>query len=333
MAADAQLQQIRRSPSIRSKKLRALLRALLYIAPAAIIILVFRVIPIIAAFGVSFYYVMMGKIVGFAGVSQYLMLLSDSEFWNALLNTSYFVIGTVPVSLFVSLFIAILLNQKIKGLGIYRTVYFLPVVTSLVAVAIVWKWIFHPRLGLSNSFLEAMGLDPLMWLEEPQGVFAMLAGRIGLAVPSWMAGPSLALVAIIITNLWRGLGYNIVIFLAGLQNIPNEYYEAAKIDGAGRFQTFWKVTWPLISPTTFYVVIMTTIVSFQVFTLVYLMTGSPVGGPLGTTKVLVYYIFEKGFESGGDMGYASCVALVLFVIVLTLTLVQRRLIERKVHYY
>jgi multiple sugar transport system permease protein len=333
MAAHAELQHSRRSPSLRSKRLRALLRALLYIAPAGIIILVFRVIPIIAAFGVSFYYVMMGKIVGFAGVSQYLMLLSDSEFWNALLNTSYFVIGTVPVSLFVSLFVAILLNQKIKALGVYRTVYFLPVVTSLVAVAIVWKWIFHPRLGLSNSFLEAMGLDPLMWLEEPQGVFAMLAGRAGLALPSWMAGPSLALVAIIITNLWRGLGYNIVIFLAGLQNIPNEYYEAAKIDGAGRFQTFWKITWPLISPTTFYVVIMTTIVSFQVFTLVYLMTGSPVGGPLGTTKVLVYYIFEKGFESGGDMGYASCVALVLFVIVLTLTLVQRRLIERKVHYY
>ena len=127
-------------------------------------------------------------------------------------------------------------------------------------------------------------------------------------------------------------GYNIIIFLAGLQNIPNEYYEAAKIDGAGSVQTFWKITWPLISPTTFYVVIMTTIVSFQVFTLDYLMTGSHVGGPLGTTKVLVYYIFEKGFESGGDMGYASCVALVLFVIVLGLTLFQRKVIEKRVHY-
>ncbi len=317
----------------RRKRYKELLRALLYISPAAIIILVFRVLPIIAAFGVSFYYVIMGKIVGFAGLSQYLMLLSDSEFWNALRNTSYFVVGTVPVSLFVSLFIAVLLNQKIKALSIYRTIYFLPVVTSLVAVAIVWKWIFHPRLGLFNSFLESIGFNHLMWLEEPRGVFAMLAARMGIELPTWMAGPSLALVAIIITNLWRGIGYNIVIFLAGLQNIPNEYYEAARIDGANRFQTFWKITWPLISPTTFYVVIMTTIVSFQVFTLVYLMTGTPVGGPLGTTKVLVYYIFEKGFESGGDMGYASCVALVLFVIVLGLTLIQRRLIERRVHYY
>lgn len=320
-------------PAGKSRKLRMLLTGLAYIAPAALVIIVFRVVPIIAAFGVSFFYVMMGKIVGFAGAAQYAMLLSDSEFWNSLLNTTYFVVGTVPVSLFLSLFIAILLNQKIKALGLYRTIYFLPVVTSMVAVAIVWKWIFHPRLGLLNSFLDALGVNPMMWLEEPEGVFSLAAGRMGLDLPTWMAGPSLALVAIIITNLWRGLGYNIIIFLAGLQNIPNEYYEAAKIDGAGRMQTFWKITWPLISPTTFYVVIMTTIVSFQVFTLVYLMTGSPVGGPLGTTKVLVYYIFEKGFESGGDMGYASCVALVLFAIVLGLTLIQRRVIEKRVHYY
>jgi multiple sugar transport system permease protein len=320
-------------PAGRPKKIRLFLTGLAYIAPAAAVIVVFRVLPIAAAFGVSFFYVMMGKIVGFAGAAQYAMLLSDSEFWNSLLNTSYFVIGTVPVSLFISLLIAILLNQKIKALGLYRTIYFLPVVTSMVAVAIVWKWIFHPRLGLLNSFLDSFGMNPLMWLEEPHGVFSMMAGKVGLGLPAWMAGPSLALVAIIITNLWRGLGYNVIIFLAGLQNIPNEYYEAARIDGAGRVQTFWKITWPLISPTTFYVVIMTTIVSFQVFTLVYLMTGSPVGGPLGTTKVLVYYIFEKGFESGGDMGYASCVALVLFAIVLGLTLIQRKVIERRVHYY
>jgi len=333
MASEATSVAIASKNSGRSKSVKELFRALAYIAPAGSVIIIFRVLPIVAAFAVSFYYVMMGKIVGFSGLSQYAMLLSDSEFWNSLLNTSYFVVGTVPVSLFLSLFIAILLNQKIKALGLYRTIYFLPVVTSLVAVAIVWKWIYHPRLGLFNSFLQSIGLDPLMWLEEPRGVFALMAANLGFSVPSWLSGPSLALVAIIITNLWRGIGYNIIIFLAGLQNIPNEYYEAAKIDGAGRTQTFWKITWPLISPTTFYVVIMTTIVSFQVFTLVYLMTGSPVGGPLGTTKVLVYYIFEKGFESGGDMGYASCVALVLFVIVLSLTLVQRRLIERKVHYY
>jgi multiple sugar transport system permease protein len=318
--------------SWRESKYRQLARGLIYIAPAGIIILVFRVLPILAAFAVSFYYVMMGKIVGFAGFSQYAMLFRDSEFWNALANTSYFVIGTVPVSLFLSLFIANLLNQKIKGLGAYRTLYFLPVVTSLVAVAMVWKWIYHPRLGLLNYLVSLVGSGPKMWLEEPQGIFSMMASGVGVSFPTWASGPSLALVALIITNLWRGLGYNIIIFLAGLQNIPGEYYEAAKIDGANRWHMFWNITWPLISPVTFYVVIMTTIVSFQVFTLVYLMTGSPPGGPLGTTKVLVYYIFEKGFESGGDMGYASCVALVLFGIVLSLTLIQRKIIEKRVHY-
>jgi multiple sugar transport system permease protein len=332
MAAIAE-PKIRLRPSKRRKRFGELGRGLAYIAPAGVIILVFRVVPIIAAFGVSFYYVMMGKIVGFSGLSQYKMLFSDPEFWNSLVNTSYFVIGTVPVSIFVSLFIAILLNQKIKALGAYRTIYFLPVVTSMVAIAMVWKWLYHPRLGLFNYLLSTFGAGPSLWLEEPRGIFALAAGAVGVSLPGWLAGPSLALIAITVTNLWRGIGYNVVIFLAGLQNIPGEYYEAAKIDGAGKLQTFWKITWPLISPTTFYVLIMTTIVSFQVFTLVYLMTGPPVGGPLGTTKVLVYYIFEKGFESGGDMGYASCVALVLFVIVLALTLVQRRLIERKVHYY
>jgi multiple sugar transport system permease protein len=319
--------------SRRTKGLRDLLGGLAYIAPAGSVLLVFRVVPIVAAFGVSFYYVMMGKVVGFAGLSQYRMLLSDGEFWSSLVNTVYFVIGTVPVSLFASLLIAILLNQKIKALGFYRTVYFLPVVTSLVAIAMVWKWLYQPRFGLLNYILEQVGMNRLLWLEEPRGIFEMMAAGVGLKLPSWMAGPSLALIAITLTNLWRGIGYNVVIFLAGLQNIPNEYYEAAKIDGAGRFHTFWKITWPLISPTTFYVLIMTTIVSFQVFTLVYLMTGPPVGGPLGTTKVLVYYIFEKGFESGGDMGYASCVALILFVIVLGLTLIQRKFIEKRVHYY
>jgi multiple sugar transport system permease protein len=320
-------------PSERARRFKDLLGGLAYIAPAGSIILIFRVIPIVAAFGVSFYYVMMGKVVGFASISQYRMLFSDAEFWRSLVNTTYFVIGTVPVSLFASLILAILLNQKIKALGFYRTVYFLPVVTSMVAIAMVWKWLYQPRFGLFNYILGLVGSKPLLWLEEPRGIFELAANGVGLHLPSWIAGPSLALVAITLTNLWRGIGYNVVIFLAGLQNIPTEYYEAAKIDGAGRVQTFWKVTWPLISPTTFYVLIMTTIVSFQVFTLVYLMTGPPVGGPLGTTKVLVYYIFEKGFESGGDMGYASCVALVLFLIVLGLTLIQRRVIEKRVHYY
>jgi multiple sugar transport system permease protein len=227
----------------------------------------------------------------------------------------------------------VLLNQKIKALGFYRTVYFLPVVTSLVAVSVVWKWIFHPRLGLLNYVIDLMGGKPLHWLEEPRGVFELAAGAAGWGWwPDWLSGPSLALVAVIIVSVWRGIGYNIVIFLAGLQNIPDEYYEAARIDGASPRQAFWRITWPLLSPTTFYVLLSTTIVSFQVFTQIYLMTGPPIGGPMGTTKVTVYYLFEKGFDAGGNMGYASAVALILFAIILTLTLIQRRLVEQRVHY-
>jgi len=153
----------------------------------------------------------------------------------------------------------------------------------------------------------------------------------GEAVPAWAGGPSLALFSIIILTIWKGLGYNTIIYLAGLQNIPETYYEAASIDGANKFTKFFKITLPLVSPTTFYVLMMTTITTFQVFSQIYLMTGPPVGGPLGTTKVIVYYLFEQGFGESQNLSYASAIALVVFFIILSLTLFQRKL-EKKVHY-
>jgi multiple sugar transport system permease protein len=169
-------------------------------------------------------------------------------------------------------------------------------------------------------------------MEEPRGIFELAAGSMGITLPEWAGGPSLALTGIIIMSVWRSIGYNVVIFLAGLQNIPDSYYEAATIDGAGRWHSFRNVTWPLLSPVTFYVLVTTTIVSFQVFSQIYLMTGPPIGGPQGRTKVIVYYLFEKGFDAGGNMGYASTVALFLFVLILSLTLFQRQVIEKRVHY-
>ena len=318
---------------LRRKKFMDPLTAVLYLLPAGVIIVVFRMIPIASAFLLSFFDVKMGRIRGFVGLAQYTKLLQDPTFWSSLGTTAYYVIGVVPLSLFLSLFVAVLLNQKIRGLGFYRTVYFLPVVTSLVAVSMVWKWIFHPRLGLLNYVFSALGGGSLQWLEEPRGIFEMAASAAGWSWwPDGLSGPSLALIAVIVVAIWRGIGYNIVIFLAGLQNIPDQYYEAARIDGASSRQVFWAVTWPLLSPTTFYVLLSTTIVSFQVFTQIYLMTGPPVGGPMGTTKVIVYYLFERGFDAGGNMGYASAVALVLFVIILSLTLIQRRVVERRVYY-
>jgi len=304
---------------------------LLYLLPALVIIIAFRLLPILYSFFVSFFEwkIRRGE---FLGLGQYRALIHDPIFWKSLLNTLYFVLGTMPTSLLISLFFAVLLNQKIRAMGTYRTTFFLPVITSLVAVSMVWKWIYHPSLGLANFLLGFVGIKPLGWLNEPTGVLKLLGNGIGFSIPNWLGGPSLALVAIIIMSVWKGLGYNIVLFLAGLQNIPQQLYEAARIDGAGPFYSFRRITWPLLSPTTFYVLLMTTIVSFQVFTQIYLMTGPPVGGPQGTTKVIVYYLFEKGFDAGFDRGYASAIALVLFVIILSLTLLQRKLVERRVYY-
>ncbi len=319
--------------TLRRKKFMDPLTAALYLVPAAVIVVVFRMVPIASAFVLSFFDVKMGRIRGFVGLAQYIRLFQDPTFFNSLGTTAYYVAGVVPASLFLSLLAAVLLNKKIRALGFYRTVYFLPVVTSLVAISMVWKWIFHPRLGLLNYVFEILGGNAMLWLDEPRGIFEMMASGLGWAWwPNGFSGPSLALIAVIIVAIWRGIGYNIVIFLAGLQNIPDQYYEAARIDGANSRGVFWRVTWPLLSPTTFYVLLSTTITSFQVFTQIYLMTGPPVGGPMGTTKVIVYYLFEKGFDAGGNMGYASAVALILFLIILSLTLVQRRLVESRVYY-
>jgi multiple sugar transport system permease protein len=264
----------------------------------------------------------------FIGLANYAEILKDQVFWQSMLNTMWLILFVVPMSIVFPLFFAVMLNQ-IKWLkSFFRIIYFMPFVTSLVAVSIVWKIIFSEQAGLANNFLEWIGLEPQLWLAEPKGIFTILFSSFGIEIPAWMGGPSLALFSIIIMTVWKGLGYNTIIYLAGLQNISKAYYEAAEIDGATKSKQFWKITIPLISPTTFYVLLMTTIVSFQAFAQVYLMTDK--GGPLNTTKLIVYYIYEKGFDLL-DMDYASAVALVLFVIILGLTLLQRRL-EKHVNY-
>jgi len=316
---------------LRRRRRRDAWGAWLYVLPALAIVLSFRFVPIVAAFAFSFFEIKMGALVGFVGLGHYARLLQDPTFWQSLGTTLWFVVGTVPVAIFVSLFFALLLNRKLKALGLYRTIYFMPVVTSMVAVAVIWKWILEPELGVLNFLFDKLHLGQPGWLGESRGVFQLLVDPEGRWLPRWAGGPSLALVSLAMVNTWKGLGYNIVIFLAGLQNIPQQQYEAARIDGAGSWQCFRNVTWPILSPTTFYVFIMSTIVSFQTFSLVYLMTAPP-GGPEDTTKVLVYYLFDKGFTPPASLGRASAVALVLFLIILGLTLVQRRLAERRVHY-
>jgi multiple sugar transport system permease protein len=303
----------------------------LYLLPAALVIIVFRFVPIIYSVRISLYRWGIAGAGAFLGIGNYAEMMHDSIFWRSMLNASYYVIGVVPLGIVLSLGTAVLLKSKIRGLGVYRTVYFLPVVTSIIAISMVWKWIYNPQRGLANYLLTRLHLPALQWLEEPRGIVDMALSSLGLGVPDWLAGPSLALVALIILSIWKGLGYNVVIFLAGLQNIPQQYYEAARIDGAGRWAQLRHVTWPLLSPTTFYVLVMTTIVSFQVFAPVWLITGPPAGGPLGTTRVIVYYLYQRAFDEG-RYGYGSAIAFALFLVILCLTLAQRLVLERRVHY-
>ncbi len=303
-------------------------RPFLYLLPAIVIILVFRFLPILYVARVSLYKWGIGGAERLVGFGNYLRTLSDPYFWQSLTNTVWYVIFVVPLSLFFALLIALFLNSRIKRIGFFRTVYFLPVVTSIVAISMVWKWIYHPKIGLANYILSYFHLPPQRWLAEWRGIFEILIGR---DLPNVLAGPSLALLAIIIMMVWKSIGYNMVIFLAGLQNIPRNYYEAAMVDGASGFTVFRHVTWPLLSSTTFYVLIISTITSFQVFAPVWLMTGPPAGGPLGTTNVLVYHLYDVAFNFS-SYGYASAISMILFLIVLTLTVAQRRVVERRVYY-
>ena len=303
----------------------------LYLLPAAVIVILFRLVPIVLSFVISFYEWTITGPGGFIWFANYFELFKDPEFWQSMVNTVYLVIFVVPSTILLSLGFAALLNSIEKVRGFFRTVYFIPTVTSLVAVSIVWKIMFNQQSGLVNFLLQKIGIAPLGWLSESTGIFHLLFANFGINLPTFMGGPSLALFSIIIVTVWKSIGYNTIIYLTGLQNIPKGYYEAAEIDGASKLKQFFTITLPLISPTTFYVLIMTTITTFQVFSQVYLMTGPPIGGPLGTTKVIVYFIFEKGFGEAQNLSYASAVALVLFIIILTLTMIQKKL-EKYVHY-
>lgn len=303
----------------------------LYILPALAVVVVFRVVPIVSSFLASLTEYDIGGFHGFTGLDNYARMLSDARFWSSVSNTVFFVLGVVPLGIAIPLFLAVLLRGRLFAKGFYRTIYFLPVVTSAVAVSVVWTWLFNPEAGPLNGVLATLGMDPLMWLREPRGVFDMLLSPLGVSLPGILAGPSLALVSLMIVSVWKSIGYNTVLFLAGLENIPGEYYEAAKLDGARRWAIFRHVTWPLLSPTTYYVLIMSTITSFQTFALVYVMTPPPGGGPLGTTNLLVFYLYQKAFDRF-DIGYASAISVFLFVVLLGLTILQRRLAGRRVVY-
>nr|WP_281376928.1 sugar ABC transporter permease [Deinobacterium chartae] len=247
-------------------------------------------------------------------------------FWKALRNSLWFVALTVPTGIALATVVAILLNQKVRFLSLWRTLFFLPYITALTAAAAVWRWIYDPQFGLLNRALNTPGLD---WLNTPEGIFGLALGRFGLEVPEAWAGPSVALCAVIVMSIWHQLGYGVVILLAGLQSIPQEYYEAAQLDGAGWWDQIRHITWPLLSPTTFFLAVTGLIGAFQVFTQIYVLT--PTGGVLGDTTTIVMYLYNKGFRDS-NFSYASALAFILFVLVFVGTLVQNRVLSRRVTY-
>jgi multiple sugar transport system permease protein len=247
------------------------------------------------------------NVVTFAGLDNFRQLLRDETFRIALVNTFYYVIGTVPPTMAASLALALLLNQRLRGRNFFRTTFFFPYVASLVAVAVVWNMLFHPAMGPVNQFLVSLGV------ENP---------------PRWSASVDWAMPTVIMASIWRGMGYYMVIYLAALQGIPSYLYEAAEIDGASAWQRFRYVTLPMLTPATFFVSMMLTIACFKIFDLIMVMTR---GGPGRATNVLVIHTYNTAFREF-RFGYSSAIALVLFLIVLIITIVQFRMEKRWVSY-
>ena len=308
------------------------IQAWLFVLPALLIIGIFKILPAIAAFYMSLFKwdVVQGAFRGLGNYTDWLYdnSLRSPDFWRSLSTTFTYVIFTVPLEMAIALVIAYLLFQKMRGRGIYRTLYYLPYVTSLVAAAAVFVWVFHPQYGLVNDVIGLVGIGPQSWLDEPRGLFELLASSFGVTLPGWLAGPSLALVVLSLVTVWHYLGYQIVIFLAGLSNISNEYYEAARLDGASERQIFTRITLPLLSPTTFFVFTVASIGVLRSFDSVYVLTN---GGPLDTTRTVTMLVFKTAFQQA-QFGLGAALAFILTLVILLFTLVQFRVLGRRVNY-
>ena len=301
-------------------------QAYLYLAPAAVLLLVFSIWPLVHAVNLS---VRSHRGAEFVGAQNYQTLLAGEEFWDALGVSIWYVAGTVPVTLILGFLIASLLFQQLRARGMFRTIYFLPYVTSTVAAAMVFRWIFSTGdSGAANTVFRWFGAEPSRWCNEPTGVFTLLAEQIGVGLPAWAGGPSLALVCVMIFSIWHSLGFDVVIFLAGLSAVPREVYEAAQVDGANWWQKMRHVTLPLLTPTLFFLAIISTIRSFQTFNQIFVMT--PVGNRSSTMN-LTMLIFSRFYENP-HYGLATATAVALFLVILGLTVFQLKVLGPRVHY-
>ena len=282
--------------------------AWLFLSPSLAAIAIFFVVPVLSALVMSFtdfdiYALGDWRVVRFVGFENYRRIFELPLFWSALKNTFYFVLVGGPLSVAASLGTALMVNSKLARFKpLFRTVYFMPVVTSLVAVAVVWRYLYHPAHGILNYLLSFVGIAPV----------------------DWLGNPAIAMPAIILLAVWKGFGYNMLIFIAGLQNIPEELYEASHMDGAGPWRQFVDITLPMLAPTSVFVVMITIIGYFQLFAEPYVMTQ---GGPLNSTMSIVLMMYEQGFR-WWNMGFAAAIAFVLFAIILIFTLLQMAIQRR-----
>lgn len=293
-------------PKKRRMKRRDWIWAYAMIGPTLIGLTVFYIWPILQTIYFSFTnWGSFGKY-KWVGLKNYQQLFSDPNLGIALKNTLVYSVFSVPASIALSIFVAVLLNQKIKGVSFYRTLYFLPVVTMTAAVAMVWRWLFNSDYGLINYIL----------------------GLFSIEGPRWVSDPKVALFSVIIVAVWSSIGYNMVIFLAGLQGIPKMYYEAADIDGAGPVRQFFTITLPLLTPSIFFVSITSLISAFQVFDMIYMMVANTA---LEKTQTVAYLFYKNAFITGNG-GYAAAIAVLILAIILIVTVVQVRMQRKWVHY-
>lgn len=285
----------------------------LFIALPALLFFVFQLAPVFISFFWSFTRYDVVHPPQFVGLANYKNILFDDPlFWKAILNTVLYVIGVVPIGVCFSLILAVAIDQKIKFKNFFKSIFFLPTVTAIVAVSVIWKWLYAgEKYGLFNYWIMKLGGQPIDWL----------------ASPTW------TLLSIMIMSIWAGVGYNMILFLAGLQTIPHVMYEAAEIDGAGFWKKFFHITLPLLRPTIVFVSMMSFIFSFQVFEQVYIMTGGQggIGGVLNSGLTIVAYLYDKGFQKF-QMGYASALAYIIFLCIFALTLINKRLMKTDVEY-
>jgi multiple sugar transport system permease protein len=270
--------------------------AYIFLLPNLIIFSIFTIYPVFASFYYSLNEWTLQSPMKFIGLTNYANLFGDEIFRQVLFNTLYYTAGVIPFQTALALLIAVGLNQKIRFMTGYRALFFVPVVTSMVAVSIVWQWMYQPEYGVINSLLRSVGIEG----------------------PNWLFSRQWSMPAVIAMSIWKNVGYSIVLYLAALQGVPESFYESAMIDGANAWQRFWRITFPMISPTTFFIIVLSVIGSFQSFDQIYVMTG---GGPVRATSVIVHYLYQNGFQ-WFNMGYAAAIAYVLFAMLLILTIVQ-----------